>query len=325
MNNFLFLFFVLFSFLSFSQYAPVPGQFGSTAIYKDSSCIVSWATNVEIVRGYLDINDKSITIQNSNKVTFGSPSEALGQAEGNATNCISLGDSGIATLTFGSTIFNGLGPDFVIFENGFADNYLELAFVEVSSDGQHFVRFLNSSLYPYSTQVGPFSYANCEKVNNLAGKYRVGYGTPFDLQELSDSANIDINHISHIRIIDVIGSISEISSHDSEGNIINDCYPTAFASGGFDLDGVGVMYLNNLGINELESNISIYPNPSTGIINLNLDKEYQVEITDVLGNQIYCFSDLKVGQIDLSSLSTQIVLVSIKSNQVSITKRILIQ
>ena len=53
---------------------------------------------------------------------------------------------------------------------------------------------------------------NVEKaidINNLAGKYRALYGTPFDLEELSDYQAINIDSITHIRVIDVVGSIKE--------------------------------------------------------------------------------------------------------------------
>jgi hypothetical protein len=70
--------------------------------------------------------------------SLGDSSLAIGPAN---LDIVSLGDSGVATLTFSSPIANGLGPDFVVFENGFLDPandsfaFLELAFVEVSSDG----------------------------------------------------------------------------------------------------------------------------------------------------------------------------------------------
>ena len=54
--------------------------------------------------------------------------------------------------------------------------------------------------------------------------------------------NVNVNDIRYVRIIDVIGSINPaLGSRDSLGNLINDPYPTAFGSGGFDLNGVGVL------------------------------------------------------------------------------------
>ena len=56
------------------------------------------------------------------------------------------------------------------------------------------------------------------KLNNLAGKYKAQYGTPFDLNELDGISGLDINYISHVKIIDCIGTIdSNFGSFDSFG------------------------------------------------------------------------------------------------------------
>ena len=174
-------------------------------------------------------------------------------------NVISLGDGGVATMIFAQPITDGSGPDFAVFENSFEDYFLELAFIEVSSDGVHFVRFPATSLTSSAKQIGPFDrIPDVRKLNNLAGKYRGGFGTPLDLFELKDSAGIDIQSITHIRVIDVIGSIDpRFASYDSDGNIINDPWPTPFPTCGFDLDAIAV-------INEKEQSkgkIEVAPNP----------------------------------------------------------------
>ena len=61
---------------------------------------------------------------------------------------VSLGKGGSITLSFDPPVSNGDGWDFAVFENGFEDTFLELAYVEVSSDGVVFVRFDNASLTP---------------------------------------------------------------------------------------------------------------------------------------------------------------------------------
>ena len=130
MNKLIVLFLLISSTFAIGQsYAPAPGLFGSTAIAKDSSCFVAWATGVQVTRGSIDISTPTMTF-----ATFGQESYALGTAEGDGTSVVSLGDSGIAIITFSSPITNGLGADFAIFENGFADDYMEFAHVEVSSD-----------------------------------------------------------------------------------------------------------------------------------------------------------------------------------------------
>jgi hypothetical protein len=53
---------------------------------------------------------------------------------------------------------------------------------------------------------------------------------------------LDVNAVQAVRIVDVVGAISPLyATPDSLGNIVNDPWPTAFASGGFDLDGVAVI------------------------------------------------------------------------------------
>jgi hypothetical protein len=115
---------------------------------------------------------------------------------------------GSAILTFQNPISNGTGFDFAIFENSFNDVFLELAFVEVSSDGVNYIRFPATSNTQTTTQIGPFdNTGDATKLNNLSGKYRAQYGTPFDLQELTGNPLLNINAITHIKIIDVVGSI----------------------------------------------------------------------------------------------------------------------
>lgn len=298
---------------AYGQFAPAPNQPGTTAVHKDSSIIVSWATEVEVKRGFIDINDTNQVFNNSNRASFGLLEDALGKAEGVATDCISLGDSGIAIVTFGGNIYNGLGPDLAIFENGFADNYMEFAFVEVSSDGEHFVRFPAESFVPLDIQIGPFEYSNVEQVNNLAGKYRIGFGTPFDLDELKDSMNIDVNHISHIKLIDVIGSITGRKSYDNNGNVINDCYPTPFASGGFDLDGIGVMYLDNLSLqNEKINQIAIYPNPSNDYFSIKGIDHSEVKIKNSEGRVIKIIDYNPNEKLSINDLDKGIYFIDIK-------------
>lgn len=250
--------------LSFSQYAPPAGQVGTTAIHKDSMDIVNWAQGVyDFVPGPVNISNGPTPV-----ASYGDATSALGYAEGDGTNVVSLGDGGMITLFFQLPIQNGSGPDFAVFENGFSDDFLELAFVEVSTDGIKFVRFPAHSVTQTSTQVGSFGSLDATEINNFAGKYRQGYGTPFDLEELTDSTGIDLNNIQYIRIIDVVGSIDHAyASFDSYGNAVNDPFPTGFESGGFDLDGIAVIHENFdfAGIAEKEI-IQIYPNPSQGQI-----------------------------------------------------------
>jgi hypothetical protein len=254
----------------FAQFPPPAGQLGSTAIHVDSANWLGWATNCQLNLGLQNIANPSL-----GDVSSGSAAAALGAAADGSL--LSLGDGGKATLTFAYPIKDGPGPDFAVFENAFSDDFLELAFVEVSSDGQHFVRFPATSLTDTSSQIGTFGSLDATKINNLAGKYRYGYGTPFDLADLADSSGIDLQAITHVRIIDVIGSINpDYASRDHLGQIINDPYPTPFAEGGFDLDAVGVLHFNyQASVYEANaSSVQIYPNPAQNQITIDLNEKY---------------------------------------------------
>ena len=260
-SSFLFLCLLIFPISLIAQFPPGAGQPGSTAIAADSSRFIAWATQCEIERA-------SVNISNSEAVlaSLGTVENAIGPAgEGGV---ISLGDGGSATLTFEYPIRNGEGWDFAVFENGFpsGDGYfLELAFVEVSSDGAQFFRFPSTSLTDTSTQIDNFSVLDPTKINNLAGKYEVLYGTPFDLEELADLPNLDINQITHVRLIDVVGSLENAyARYDIDGNKINDPWPTPFESCGFDLDAVGVIHDTRIVSTQavtMNEKPKIFPNP----------------------------------------------------------------
>lgn len=296
-------------------YAPAVGTLGSKAMHKDSSSFVAWASGVSIERG-----KRNIAIASSDTTNVGVWSDALHIADGSV---VSLGDKGTASLSFDGLIYNGIGPDFAIFENAFNHTFLELAFVEVSSDGVNFFRFPSHSLTDTSIAIGSFGAIDPTNINNLAGKYRASYGTPFDLEELRNEIGLDIQNISHIRIIDVVGSLVDpYATRDSQGRKINDQYPTAFPSGGFDLDGVGVVYLKTVGLSEekLES-IQVYPNPV--IDDLHFPKKWEgasLKIYNTNGALVK-ISSVNESRTNLSTLKSGLYNLSIqKGNQYATTK-----
>ncbi len=176
--------------------------------------------------------------------SVGTAAAALGKAD---NSVVSLGDGGSITVTFDQPITNGPGADFAVFENGFASgalDYLELGFVDVSSDGVNFFRFPSVSLTDTSTQIGSFGLLDPTNLYDLAGKYVALQGTPFDLSELAGvSPLLDTNNVRYVRVDDVVGSVNPAyATYDSQGHAVNDPWPTAFASGGFDFDAVGVLH-----------------------------------------------------------------------------------
>jgi len=260
----IFLKIIAFSALLFLQIFCVNAQFpgaagtvNSTAIHKDSSVFVAWASSCTVTRGLMDLSNPSLGY-----ATAGTDSAALGKASENGV--VSLGDAGAAVLTFSFPLFNGPGYDFAVFENGFSDQFLELAFVEVSSNGVDFVRFPAESHLPFTNQIGPFDLlSDASKLNNLAGKYRVFYGTPFDLEELKNHPLLDVNAVTHVKVLDVVGSIlHQYATFDVNGNPINDPWPTPFETGGFDLDAVGAIHMQQSSVEHFNSEgLNIYPNP----------------------------------------------------------------
>jgi len=209
-------------------YRPAAGQDGSHAIPMEDEAFTSWAVGYEEYQTGEDVDS-----------TWQTPEKALGEAAGTSFEVVSLGAGGRVTMLFDPPVSDGEGWDFAVFENGFEDTFLELAYVEISSDGSTFVRFDSTSLTP--DPVPSFGTLDPTLIDGLAGKYRQGYGTPFDLQALADKPEVlrgDVNlaAITHIRIIDIVG---DGSYSDSSGNLIYDLYPT-FGSAGFDLDAIGV-------------------------------------------------------------------------------------
>jgi hypothetical protein len=220
------------------------GPYTDEGIAAGDSRILGWATGVSVTRGPTDI-----TLPNGAKASYGSPNDALGPADATVSEpytVVSLGDGGSATLTFNIPIANGPGADFAVFENAFEQVgggfYLELAFIEVSSNGTDFYRFPSVSLTQTTTQVGSFGTLDPTNISNLAGKHTAGTGTMFDLADLGNPIGLDLNNVRYVRVVDVVGSINPLyATHDSLGNVINDPWKTSFDSGGFDLDGVAVL------------------------------------------------------------------------------------
>lgn len=296
-----FCFLGLFYFLSFhlnAQFSGPAGTPNSIAIHKDSSIFCNWAKYCVVQRGLKDISTDSLGYAD-----LGVDSNAVGSA-GNAV--ISLGDGGVAILTFNPPITNGSGFDFAVFENSFSDFFLELAFVEVSSDGVNYFRFPATSNTQNSQQIGPFDLlSEPEKINNLAGKFRALYGTPFELDELSNSPGLNINSITHIKVIDVVGSINPVfASFDQNQQIINDPFPTPFSSGGFDLDAVGVIHQVQIGIEEVkkEPEVFIYPNPAQKEIFIKTSADIKIEDVSIKSSYFNKKVIIENYKIDVSNL-----------------------
>jgi hypothetical protein len=241
--------------------------------------IVGWATGYT---NYLPGTDVSTTWQ--------TPTKALGEAAGTSTDIVCLGRNGEITLTFSTPIIDGNGYDFAVFENGFSATFLELAWVEVSSDGTHFVRFPNYSLT--ENTVGAFGSVDPDDITGLASEFKQGLGTQFDLSILTayytdqtsdtptlslDSAFteqltsnypwVDLDHIGYIKLIDIVG---DGTATDAVSHVIYDPYPTS-GSAGFDLDAIAVLNQQSSTLESQTITFTDIPHQklSTGTLELN--------------------------------------------------------
>ncbi len=194
-------------------FAPAAGQPNSTAVAADEPTIDAWATGYEDYQPGLAVD---LEFQTPAKA-LGEPGNSDGTHQGTIFDIVSLGRGGSITLTFNPSIRNGTGFDFAVFENSFSDTFLELAKVEVSSDGQNFVAFPAFSLV--SGPVSGFGNVDPTDIEQLAGKYRGGYGMPFDLQQLIGNPLLDLNNIRYVRLIDIVG----------DGSVVNDLTPESLA------------------------------------------------------------------------------------------------
>lgn len=310
-----------------AQFAPAQGKPGTTAMHADSSAFVAWATGCTVERGLQRIDQPE-----NGLASFGDEALALGKP-GGTMDVVSLGDGGTATLTFESPICNAAGPDFAVFENGLHPNtdstmtlyFLELGFVEVSSDGVNFFRFPAVSHVQADTQIANGGAVDPAQLHNFASKYGVFYGTPFDLDEVEDNALLDKNRITHVRIVDVVGCIDpDYASYDSEGHIINDPWPTSFASSGMDLDAVGVIH--DLAHNDVAENgqglVSVYPNPVKDRLWVKAGNLQSVEVYNAMGQQVMATSETYV---DMGCMADGMYLVRIVCEGGIVTKQIVKQ
>jgi hypothetical protein len=211
-----------------------PGPAGaddSTALPRDDAAFVAWASAwVEPVGWGTELDPD-----------WKHPEQALGPAQGSSESVVSLGRGGQLTLTFDVPIADGPGADFAVFENGLNDAFLELAFVEVSSDGDHFLRFDGVQLDGQA--IDAFGTLDTRGLGGLAGKYRQGFGQPYDLAALANrpeaaSRQVDLGAIRFVRLVDIVGDGATL---DCFGQPIYDPYPTT-GSAGFDLDAIGVLH-----------------------------------------------------------------------------------
>ncbi len=181
------------------------------------------------------------------------PPHGSGAAAG-STDVLSLGDGGNITLEFTDNIVrNGPGPDLIVFENPFyvsgnPENVLaEVAFVEVSQDGETFFRFPND----YDPEGTPQN--NPQNWRGFAGVYPV-YSSPDNGIDPTDPEtaggdafdldDVGLDWIRFIRIIDTDEPPN--AAQDDDGDEIYDPGWVSEGSSGFDLDAVAAVHSEDI-------------------------------------------------------------------------------
>lgn len=300
----------------------IVGTEGCQAIRFDNEAILGWATSCVVTRGYQNIEQAGALAD------YGTDNDGVGaSSESTGEGVVSLGDAGYAVLTFGMPISNGEGYDFAVFENALNHTFLELAFVEVSSDGEHFYRFPSVSNTQTEQQITNGGAVDATKLHNLAGKYTVGWGTPFDLEELDGYSNLDINNVTHVRIVDVVGSINPLyGTTDKNGHLINEPYPTPFGSSGFDLSGVAVMNgWTPTAVNNYQQEISFmaYPNPCQKVLNVNnVAVNEPISLFNAMGQHIWSgMTQDTQFQLDMQSYPAGMYMLQIGTQMTKIIKK----
>ena len=314
-----------------AQFAPAAGQPGTTAMHADSSAFVAWATGCVAEPGPMNITNPGAGLAGQGwpaSNVIGAPQGTMG------VTC--LGDGGMATVTFASPICNRPGPDFAVFENGFENAqaagmyFLELGFVEVSSDGENFFRFPAISMVQTETQIGGMGCIDPQQIHNFASKYEAMYGTPFELDDIPDNPLLDKNNITHVRVVDVIGNIDPAyCTYDSQGHPVNDPWPTPFASCGMDLDAVGVIHdIEHFpnppqGIEENDDmTISVYPNPAHDKLFVNAANIQRVDLYNISGQLMISSTE---NEINVSGLESGVYFVRINCGEKMFTERVIIK
>lgn len=202
---------------------------------------------------------------------FGPPSSKASSTipESSPTEILSLGLDGEIIVGFkNSYLIDGIGVDFIIFENAFINPiknkvFAEPAVVSVSEDGVNFVEFPFDSLTldgcagktPTNGSANPF-------------KIEVSGGDGFDLEK------VGLKKAKYIKIKDISKIIKDNPNHPFYDPTIS----------GFDLDAVAGIY--------------VVPE-QTGIqIQNKLNKKYlNICVYNYLGQKIDNFSDISVGEL----------------------------
>lgn len=174
---------------------------------------------------FADCVDTQATIEDSDYNHAALPGIVLGPPGGTA-DVASLGCGGSITLWFGGVgIIDGDGPDLIVFENPFSDDFPEPGEISVSVDGTEWASF-------------PCDGATLE---GCAGVTPSPTGSDFDPTDPDaggdsfDLADLGLDDVHYVRIDDVSEDYWQPLDQDF-------CDPGQDGKGGFDLDAVASVH-----------------------------------------------------------------------------------
>ena len=141
---------------------------------------------------------------------------------------------------------------------------------------------------------------------------------------LSSFPELNINAITHVRLVDVVGSNQNaFCSRDAGGRKVLDPWPTPFPSCGFDLDAVGVIHHNDPAATQKVNDAiyQVYPQPADGFQQVVIQDEIiNFTLLSIAGSKVAGVNVLKNQQgfqIDTSTLQngTYYMCIQLKNNK----------
>ncbi len=148
-----------------------------------------------------------------------------------------------------------------------------------------------------------------------------------------ESFNVSLNECYVFEIFDTEGDGICCGFGIGSYELTTDDDTVIFSGGEFgDSEQTEIPIGESLGLNDnLDSNVSVYPNPTTDVINIdfvNMENEYKLEIFNLLGQTVrFKNLDGRNNSINISSLTAGVYFVKIKdlNNNEFITKKVIIK
>ncbi|MCC7520128.1 MAG: T9SS type A sorting domain-containing protein [Flavobacteriaceae bacterium] len=127
-------------------------------------------------------------------------------------------------------------------------------------------------------------------------------GSDYSLEITQDLSSTNVEEMSDLRAVVFI-------QYDNSKKIMQSTYTVAEV----------------VGVNEIFNSVSVYPNPTTGLININSDRTLSVEVSDVLGKKVFEQNQIQNQNVlDLSGLENGVYIMNVTDGQLTGSKKIII-